>query len=138
MRYNSGMKEHFLAIVVAVAVSLPAMSAPAEGSLSRTLKVESSVCGASPGEMARVYETARTPHKVGVVIDRAVLSVRGRVADPVLVEMTTGRVFEIPAESVRADGGETVLSDMQMWDSPVAIAERAACQVRDEVVEEGL
>ena len=56
--------------------------------------------------------------------DRVVLRIPVRMADPVLADMITGRVFEIQAESVRVDGGETVLSDVPMWDAPVAIADR--------------
>ena len=66
-------------------------------------------------------------------LDRVVIRVPGRIAEPVWVDMITGRVCEIPLESVRAEGGETVLFDVPMWDSPVLVADRAAVSVRDEL-----
>lgn len=54
------------------------------------------------------------------------LEIPAVVEAPVWVEMITGRVFEIPEESIvrRADG--MTLKGVPMWDSPVIIAPRAA------------
>ena len=40
--------------------------------------------------------------------------------------MITGRVCALDPAHVRAEGGETRLTDVPMWDSPVLIADYAA------------
>ena len=65
--------------------------------------------------------------------DRVTVSFPGKkVVDPVWVDMITGRVFEIPAESVKYENEATVLSDIPMWDSPVMITDRLSVQLRQE------
>ena len=54
------------------------------------------------------------------------LKVPEKVDSPVWIDMITGRVFEIPAEMVEADCDGIVLRGIPMWDSPIAIAPRAA------------
>ena len=58
--------------------------------------------------------------------DRVTLSVPGRLVDPVWVDMITGRIGEIRAQNVSVTDGETVVSEVPMWDSPVIVASRAS------------
>ena len=58
--------------------------------------------------------------------DRVELRLPGELASPVWVEMITGRICEIERENVRVDCGETILSDVPMWDSPVLLTDRAS------------
>ena len=46
--------------------------------------------------------------------------------NPVVVEFITGRVFRVPASSVRRSAGRTVVSDVPLWDSPLMIADEDA------------
>ena len=63
--------------------------------------------------------------------DRVTVSFPGKkVVDPVWVDMITGRVFEIPAESVKYENDATVLSNIPMWDSPVMITDRLSVPLR--------
>ena len=65
--------------------------------------------------------------------DRVTVSFPGKkVVDPVWVDMITGRVFEIPAESVKFENDATVLSNIPMWDSPVMITDRLSVPLRKE------
>ena len=65
--------------------------------------------------------------------DRVTVSFPGKkVVDPVWVDMITGRVFEIPAESVKYENDATVLSNIPMWDSPVMITDRLSVPLRSE------
>ena len=50
--------------------------------------------------------------------------------DPVWVEMVTGRVFEIPAASVKPRDGGIDIKSVPMWDSPILIAPRAVIPMR--------
>ena len=70
------------------------------------------------------YSDARPSNMLG--FDRVTLSVPENLVCPVLVEMITGRIFEIDAANVRHEGGTTVLTDLPMWDSPMMIAARAS------------
>ena len=45
--------------------------------------------------------------------------------DPVYVEMITGKVFELDKSAWKSDGGNTTLTQLPMWDSPMMLAERA-------------
>ena len=58
--------------------------------------------------------------------DRVTLRAPGELADPVWVDMITGRICEIDSRNVRREKGETVLTDVPMWDSPVLVANRMA------------
>ncbi len=62
--------------------------------------------------------------------DRISVRFPGKVESPVWVDMITGRVFEIPAESVKYENGYTLLSDVPMWDSPVMITDRLSVPMR--------
>ena len=64
--------------------------------------------------------------------DRISVHFPGKVVDPVWVDMITGRVFEIPAESVKYENEHTLLSDIPMWDSPVMITDRLSVPMRKE------
>ena len=64
--------------------------------------------------------------------DRISVHFPGKVANPVWVEMVTGRVFEIPADSVKYDKDATIMSDIPMWDSPVMITDRLSVPMRKE------
>ncbi len=44
--------------------------------------------------------------------------------DPVYVEMITGKVFELGKSAWKSDGGNTTLTQLPMWDSPMMLAER--------------
>ena len=57
--------------------------------------------------------------------DRVTLRLPYRCEKPVWVDMITGRIGEVPADNVRAEGAETVLTDVPLWDSPVLIADSA-------------
>jgi hypothetical protein len=58
--------------------------------------------------------------------DCVTLKIPGRLNRPVWVEMITGRIFEIDSKNVQHQDGNTILTDVPMWDSPVMIAEDTA------------
>ena len=87
------------------------------------------------------FEKAGTPvllawysHRIpsdALVFDRIELSVPGvAFAEPVWMDMVTGRVYGIPAADVERKDGATVFRDLPMWDSPVLVAERRQVPLR--------
>ena len=46
----------------------------------------------------------------------------GRVAEPVWVDLLTGKIAKIPAENVSWKNGVMTIKDLPLWDSPVMIA----------------
>lgn len=70
------------------------------------------------------YSNARPSNRLE--FDRVSLSLPGRLQNPVWVEMITGRVCALDPARVRAEDGETRLTDVPMWDAPVLIADYAA------------
>ena len=56
--------------------------------------------------------------------DRVSLRLPGSIEHPVLVEMITGRIFEIPSDCVAHDGGGMTLTNIPLWDSPLMVAGR--------------
>jgi hypothetical protein len=45
--------------------------------------------------------------------------------DPVYVEVITGKVYEIDQALCKSEGGNTRLTQLPVWDSPMLLAERA-------------
>ena len=68
----------------------------------------------------------------GLGFDSVRLRLPGKLADPVWVDMITGRVFEIPSDRVVREKDSTVLHGVPMWDSPVMIADRLSVPMRKE------
>ena len=60
------------------------------------------------------------------------LDIPEKLECPVWIDMITGRVFEIPAEKVTHRNGKTALTDIPIWDSPVAITERKTVPLNKE------
>ena len=54
------------------------------------------------------------------------LDVLGEFAEPVLVEMITGRVFALPKEAVEAHKSYTSFKNLPIWDSPLVLMPRKA------------
>ena len=50
--------------------------------------------------------------------------------DPVYVEMITGKVFDLAPSGWKAEAGNTALTRLPVWDSPVMLAERALVVLR--------
>ena len=66
-----------------------------------------------------------------LVFDDVELTVKGATfAEPVWMDLVTGRVFEIPAGSFATAGGDSVFSRLPMWDSPVLVAERRSVPLK--------
>ncbi|MBQ9431481.1 MAG: glycoside hydrolase [Kiritimatiellae bacterium] len=63
--------------------------------------------------------------------DRVKINLPGRVEHPVWVEMITGRVFEIPAETVTHADNTTIIRDVPMWDSPVMVTDLQSVPMRE-------
>ncbi len=64
------------------------------------------------------------------------LTVKGvAFKDPVYVEMVTGKVFELAPSSWKSEGGDTRLTRLPVWDSPMMLAERAQVPLRQEAKE---
>ena len=58
--------------------------------------------------------------------DKVDVTIKGAAfRDPVYVEMITGKVFELGRSAWKSDGGNTTLTQLPMWDSPMMLAERA-------------
>jgi hypothetical protein len=58
--------------------------------------------------------------------DKVDVTIKGAAfRDPVYVEMITGKVFELGRSAWKNDGGNTTLTQLPMWDSPMMLAERA-------------
>ncbi|NLX95018.1 MAG: glycoside hydrolase [Rhodopirellula sp.] len=65
--------------------------------------------------------------------DRVDLTVKGvTFHDPVYVEMITGKVFDLDKSAWKSEGGNTTLTQLPMWDSPMMLAERAQVDLRKE------
>jgi hypothetical protein len=65
--------------------------------------------------------------------DKVALTVKGvTFKDPVYVEMITGKVFELGSGSWSSADGDTKLTQVPVWDSPVMLAERAQVPLRSE------
>ena len=52
------------------------------------------------------------------------------IKDPVWVDMVSGRIYEIPADRIKAENGVTVFKDIPLYDAPVLIAEKAAIKAQ--------
>lgn len=50
--------------------------------------------------------------------------------EPVYVELITGRVYELASGSWKSEGGDTRLTGLPVWDSPVMLAERGQVPLR--------
>ena len=64
--------------------------------------------------------------------DRITLKLAANLENPVWVDMITGRVFEIPGESVERKDGARVLKNLPIWDSPVMVADIASVPMRED------
>ena len=74
------------------------------------------------------FSQARPGDQLG--FDRVTLPVWGRIEHPVWADMITGRVFEIPEESVTRDEKTTKFKNLPMWDSPILICDRSAVEIK--------
>jgi hypothetical protein len=63
--------------------------------------------------------------------DKVDLTIKGiTYKDPVYVEMITGKVFNLEPGTCKSADGNTVLTQIPMWDSPMMLAERAQVELR--------
>jgi len=59
------------------------------------------------------------------------VTVKGLVfKHPVYVEMITGKVYQLDESACKSAGGNTTLTQLPMWDSPMMLAERAQVELR--------
>ena len=66
-----------------------------------------------------------------LVWDKVDVTVKGvTFQEPVYVEMITGKVFELDKSAWRSEGGNTRLTQLPVWDSPMMLAERAQVELR--------
>ena len=78
------------------------------------------------GATLRLYWFCEDVPNSRLEFDRVDLELPEALESPVLVDMITGRIFELPADRVAARDGGMTLKGVPMWDSPVLIAARAA------------
>jgi len=63
--------------------------------------------------------------------DKVSLTIKGvAFKDPVYVEMITGKVFDLDKSAWVSEGGNTKLTLLPVWDSPMMLAERAQVGLR--------
>jgi hypothetical protein len=63
--------------------------------------------------------------------DKIVVTVKGATfKDPVYVEMITGKVYELDKSAWKSEGGNTTLTQLPTWDSPMMLAERDQVELR--------
>ena len=63
--------------------------------------------------------------------DQVNLTIKGvAFKDPVYVEMITGKVFDLDKSAWVSEGGNTTLTQVPVWDSPMMLAERAQAELR--------
>ena len=68
--------------------------------------------------------------------DKVDVTIKGvTFQDPVYVEMITGKVFELDKSAWKTEGGNTTLTQLPMWDSPMMLAERAQVDLRTDAAE---
>jgi len=68
--------------------------------------------------------------------DKVDVTVKGvAFQDPVYVEMITGKVFELDRSAWKSDDGNTALTQLPIWDSPIMLAERAQVKLRKDAAE---
>nr|MCR5162522.1 hypothetical protein [Thermoguttaceae bacterium] len=48
-----------------------------------------------------------------------------QIADPVLVDVLTGRIYEIPAKNIQRDGETLTLTEIPVYDAPLVITDRS-------------
>jgi len=65
--------------------------------------------------------------------DKVDLTVKGvTFKDPICVEMITGKVYELDKSAWKSEGGNTMLTQLPVWDSPMMLAEREQVELRKE------
>jgi hypothetical protein len=80
---------------------------------------------ASGQSLVVLWDNSGTPDDA-FVTRPAQVTVKGlALAEPVWVDLVSGRVYEIPAERVIKVGEFTLFKDMPLYDAPVLIAEKA-------------
>jgi len=83
--------------------------------------------------VALLWYSGRVPGDE-LVWDCVDLTVKGiEFQDPVYVEMITGKVFELDRPSWTSEEGNTTLTQLPIWDSPMMLAERVQVEVRKDV-----
>ena len=67
----------------------------------------------------------------GLAWDRVGVTVKGvAFKNPVYVELITGKVYELDKSAWKSAGGNTTLTQLPMWDSPMMLAEREQVPLR--------
>ncbi len=63
--------------------------------------------------------------------DRVDVTIKGATfQNPVYVEMITGKVFALDPSAWKCEGGNTILTQLPLWDSPIMLAEREQVVLR--------
>ena len=78
------------------------------------------------GQSWRFYWFCGERPDSGLSFTPVTLEIPEKLERPVWIDMITGRVFEIPADSVSWKEGVMTLKAVPLWDSPVAVVSRRA------------
>ncbi|MBQ1345131.1 MAG: hypothetical protein IIY62_02095, partial [Kiritimatiellae bacterium] len=78
------------------------------------------------GQSWRFYWFCGERPDSGLSFTPVTLEIPEKLERPVWIDMITGRVFEIPADSVSWKEGVMTLKAVPLWDSPVAVVSRSA------------
>ena len=82
------------------------------------------------GQSWRFYWFCDRRPDSSLAFERVDLEIPEKLVRPVWIDMITGRVFEIPGESVEQTAKGIVIKGAPMWDSPVAVVARGAVAMR--------
>lgn len=82
------------------------------------------------GQSWRFYWFCDRRPDSSLAFERVDLEIPEKLVRPVWIDMITGRVFEIPGESVEQTAKGIVIKGVPMWDSPVAVVARGAVAMR--------
>jgi hypothetical protein len=72
-----------------------------------------------------LWDNSGTPDDAFVTRPAQVVVKDLAIAEPVWVDLVSGRVYEIPAEKIQRAGGVITFKDLPLYDAPVLIAEKA-------------
>ena len=78
------------------------------------------------GQSWRFYWFCGERPDSGLSFTPVTLEIPEKLERPVWIDMITGRVFEIPADSISWKEGVMTFKDVPLWDSPVAVVSRSA------------
>ncbi len=80
------------------------------------------------------WDSSARPAESNAMNSAQVILKNGTLQHPVWVDLLSGKIYEIPAESIRKDGDFTIFEQVPIYDSPCLITERTILPVQHETI----